>query len=69
MAERDLGYADPPAQLIRQRREQIPIPPEQILDIGDVIQHRSADDHAMLTDRMTAECERGDDPEVATASS
>ena len=57
------------AQLVRQRREQVPIPPEEVLDIRDVVQHRSADDHAVLTDRMAAERERGDDPEVAAASS
>ena len=64
----DLGDTDPRADVVRQRREQVPIPPEEVLDIGDVVEHRSADDHAVLTDRMAAERERGDDPEVAAAS-
>jgi hypothetical protein len=53
----DLGDADPCAQLVRQRGEQVSIPPEEILDIRNVVQHRSADDHAVLTDRIATERE------------
>jgi hypothetical protein len=64
-----LRNTNPRADLFRQCREQIPIPPEDVLGIGDVVQHWSADDHPVLTDRMAAEGEGGDDPEVAAASS
>ena len=35
---------------------------------GNSLQHRPTDDHAVLTDRMAAERERGDDTEVAAAT-
>ena len=65
----DLRDTDPRADVVRQRRQQVPIPTEEILDIRDVVEHRPADDHAVFTDRVAAERERGDNPEVAAASS
>ena len=67
-AGRDLGDADPAVEVVGQRRQQVAIPAEQVLDVGEVVQHRSADDHALLTDRMAAEGEGGDHAEVAAAT-
>ena len=67
-SSRDLGDADPSADVVRQRRKQVSIPAEDVLDIGDVVQDRTADDHALLPDRMAPERERRDHAEVAAAT-
>ena len=65
---RDLGDADPPIQLLGKGREQVAVPAEQVLSRGDVVQHRAADDGAVLPDWMAAEREGGDHTEVAAAT-
>ena len=64
----DLSDADPPVQILGKCRQQIAIPPEEILDIRDVIEHWAADDHAAFPHRMAPEGERGDHAEVAATT-
>src|SRR6476620_5886189 len=53
----DLSDADPPVHIFGKCRQQIAIPPEEILDIRDVIEHGAADDHAAFPHRMALEGE------------
>ena len=59
---------DPAAQLFGQRRQQFPVPAHHLGGIGDVVEHRAADDRAVLADVVAAERERGDDAEVPAAA-
>jgi hypothetical protein len=43
---RDLGDADPSAQVIGKGRKQVAVPAEEVLNICDVVEHRPADDYA-----------------------
>ena len=51
-----------------QRRHQLPVPPHHLGGVGEVVEHRAADDRAVLADVVAAEGERGDDAEVPAAA-
>ena len=65
---RDGEQPDPAAQLLRQRRDQLPVPAHDLGGVGEVVEHRAADDRAVLADVVAAEGERGDDAEVPAAA-
>ncbi len=48
--------------------QQFPVPAHHLGGVGDVVQHRAADDRAALADVVAAEREGGDDAEVPAAA-
>ena len=65
---RDGDQPDPAAQLLGQRRQQLPVPAHHLGGVGEVVEHGAADDRAVLADVVAAERERGDDAEVPAAA-
>ena len=57
-----------PLSSSRQRRKQFAVPAHDLGGVGEVVEDRAADHHAVLTDVVAAEGERGDDAEVAAAA-
>ncbi|NCL74033.1 hypothetical protein AIIKEEIJ_01471 [Rhodococcus sp. YH1] len=59
---------DPAAEFLRERRQQFPVPAHDVGGVGEVVEHRAADDHAGFADVVAAEGEGGDDAEVPAAA-
>ena len=60
----DGTQADPAAQLLGQRWQQLPVPAHHLGGVGEVVEDRAADDRAVLADVVAGEREGGDDAEV-----
>ena len=48
--------------------QQLPVPAHHLGGVGEVVQHRAADDRAAFADVVAAERERGDDAEVPASA-